>query len=163
MPWFMAVRPAAVALVLGLVAGAGVGCTGDRRADEMLSRLLGFRPEWDDRLALDPQQLAHVTPDSMPARFTRSFNDMAAGTRASMTSDLAGYGRAWKRCWRCRNERTPPPMRSPRPAIASMIRSSEMIPGAPERYDADRAWPVVSGPTDPTHGIAARTSSCVAQ
>ena len=44
----------------------------------------------DDRRALDHLAQAYVAPDSMPDRFPRSFNAMAAGTRAFMTGDMAG-------------------------------------------------------------------------
>jgi len=43
----------------------------------------------DDRRALDHMAQAFVSPDSMPDRFPRSFNAMAAGTRAFMTGDMA--------------------------------------------------------------------------
>jgi hypothetical protein len=44
----------------------------------------------DDERALEHLDLAYVAPDSMPANFPRSFNALAAGTRAFMRGDMAG-------------------------------------------------------------------------
>lgn len=44
----------------------------------------------DNRRALDHLGLAFVEPDSMPARFPRSFNALAAGTRAFIAGDMEG-------------------------------------------------------------------------
>jgi hypothetical protein len=44
----------------------------------------------DDRRALDHLQQAVVAPDSMPDRFPRSFNALAAGTRAFVAGDMEG-------------------------------------------------------------------------
>jgi len=44
----------------------------------------------DNRRALDHLALAVVSPDSMPDRFPRSFNALAAGTRAFIAGDMEG-------------------------------------------------------------------------
>lgn len=44
----------------------------------------------DYRRALDHLDQAYVTPDSMPDRFPRSFNHLAAGERAFMRGDMTG-------------------------------------------------------------------------
>ena len=44
----------------------------------------------DNRRALDHLAQAVVTPDSMPDRFPRSFNALAAGTRAFIAGDMEG-------------------------------------------------------------------------
>jgi hypothetical protein len=44
----------------------------------------------DDTRALAHLDQAYVIPDSMPDRFPRSFNALAAGTRAFMRGDMAG-------------------------------------------------------------------------
>jgi hypothetical protein len=44
----------------------------------------------DNRRALEHLELAVVAPDSMPDRFPRSFNALAAGTRAFIAGDMDG-------------------------------------------------------------------------